>query len=163
MKKVLCIISVIAFASASFAESSEYRLNGKSYPLEIAPPYKQLPSLNDTRKELLKTPENGDVLEYKQDGIIITGRVNKAFHILCSNGMEMELKNETIQQLFQMIAETQIMLNTPQQKPDSGEHIEHIESDIIINSRFEVFDSSLIGEERISPSIFDSEIQMIDE
>ncbi len=65
--------------------------------------------------DIIRAPRTNDVLKFTLDGKSVTGRVVSKGRLVCSNGMETDIQGLNIQRLFQLIAETHIMLNTPQQ------------------------------------------------
>jgi len=107
------LISAAASAQASLFEFI-FRLNGREYPMEVAAPHVPLPQLSEDQQELLRTITDKDVLEYSVRNVTVTGRVVEASRLVCSDGSEMTIGEETIQQLFQLMAETYIILHTPQ-------------------------------------------------
>jgi len=112
------VLAVVVVTSLANDTTNTYLLNGKGYPLEVAVPHRQLPSVQRFYPELLKIPGTNDVLGYETRGISITGRVEQARILVCSNGLEMHISTQTVQRVFQSLAEMDILLHSPQQPPD---------------------------------------------
>jgi hypothetical protein len=111
-----CALAIVVLPVLGDASTFTYLLNGKKYPVKVAPPYRKLSSVAQiVYPELFRIPGTNDVLGYEIRGISVTGRVEQARLLVCSNGLEMNISTQTIREVFQSLAEMDIMLHSPQQ------------------------------------------------
>ncbi len=121
MKRVLqlsVIIGMMASVLIGGESNYVYRLNELSYSVDIAPPHEKLPSLNNAQGKLLCSATTSDILVYTTGAQSVTCRVSQVGILECSNGLEMNIGTQNIQQIFQLLAEVHIMLHSPQQPPE---------------------------------------------
>lgn len=120
MIRILIIGSAVAAAiltALGGTSTFTYLLNGRRYQETVAPPHRDLPAIGLRHPGLLRTPGTNDILACEFGGTTVTCRVDALQRLVCSDGMEMDLGARTVQEVFQILAETHILLHSPQVPP----------------------------------------------
>ncbi len=90
------VLAVVGLPVLGEVTTNTYLLNGKQYPAVVAQPHRKLPSVKRSFPELLRAPGTNDVLGFETRGTSVTGRVDQARILICSNGIEMNITTQSI-------------------------------------------------------------------
>jgi len=129
---------MLAVAAYSAINPFEFLLNGKSFSGDIALPYSLLPAVTPEEDDLLRHPTTNDVFGYVANGQTVTCHIVKGTLLTCSNGLEMDVNTQTVQQVFQLLAETHTLLHTPQEPPEPSVREEIMPTQLETKKSFDV-------------------------
>ena len=116
-RHILLIALVLAGAVYGAVRPRSFWLNDRTYAGDIAPPFITLPTPSPEDHELVRSPTTNDFLGYIAAGVTVTCHVVNGTMLECSNGFETDVRTQTVQQVFQIMAEQHAILHTPQTSP----------------------------------------------
>ena len=115
--RILLIALALAGAVYGALRPHSFWLNDRTYAGDIAPPFITLPTPSPEDHELVRSPTTNDFLGYIAAGVTVTCHVVNGTMLECSNGFETDVRTQTVQQVFQIMAEQHAILHTPQTSP----------------------------------------------
>ena len=114
---ILLIALALAGAVYGAVRPRSFWLNDRTYAGDIAPPFITLPTPSPEDHELVRSPTTNDFLGYIAAGVTVSCHVVNGTMLECSNGFETDVRTQTVQQVFQIMAEQHAILHTPQTSP----------------------------------------------